>query len=730
MFSAAMEKTMNRLLVPALISLVLVFASPAFASKRVALVIGNSAYESVEALRNPATDAQAVAGILKRIGFNSVTLALDVAKSAMDRALADFAELSEGAEIAVLYYSGHGIEVEGKNYLIPVDASLKRARYVAFEATSLSSVMDAMEGAKKLRLVILDACRSNPFRGRMMSTGSKRSVGSGLAVVAPGSNTLVAYAAREGTTADDGVGKHSPFTAALLSHIEAPGVEVRRLFGKVRDDVLAATGNRQEPFTYGSMGGEALFLKSGASKADTPKPLSRIAMLRQELEALRARLQKRKAQDAGAAPAEEPTADAPAKLLNDIDVNELTGKAWSGDATAAFRLAQHYQIEGTLKGLVVEFLIKAYLGGTGPQRKRALSDLRSWPEIHERLHAELIRMGAYKGKASDPLTEKSVESLDRMIVMDESKKLCQTLTEDEARLNQDPGQALKACRIAVEMQPDDAFDSLRYGLALRAQGKFDLAYVRIEKAASKNVPEAMLAFGRVHYLGHGTGIDKARARDWYSRAMKSDPAQSKPFLVKFASKDDIEAMYVLGMAEKGSTFVTVDNNSILAGMRTTFGNTGKAWFRKAAALGNLDARWRMLQPLVRGSGCLELFEAAHAGSVEARQEIQWQTNLVLEPPPPNFGTPGPFLWHKQNYDCVVPLYGKTVLRKVIRYYSRVDNDYHNHYERLGRSSAQFYPTVCRQYQQLLKASGYYNGAIDGDCGSGTQNAFRRYVGGE
>lgn len=719
---------MNRLLVPTFIALVMLFASPAFAAKRVALVIGNSAYANIDPLRNPENDAQAVAATLKRLGFTSVTLALDVAKSAMDRALADFAELSEDVDIAVLYYSGHGIEVEGKNYLIPVDASLKRARYVAFEATSLSSAMDAMEGARKLRLVILDACRSNPFRGRMISAGTKRSVGRGLAVVAPGSNTLVAYAAREGTTADDGTGKHSPFTTALLRHLETPGVEIRRLFGKVRDDVLAATGNRQEPFTYGSMGGEALFLKSGASTTDAPKPLSRIAKLRQELEGLRARLQERKAQDAGAAPAEEPVADAPAKLLNDIEVNDLTGKAWNGDATAALRLAQHYQIEGTLKGLVVEFLIKAYLGGTGPQRTRALSDLRSWPEIHERLHAELIRMGAYKGKAGDPLSEKSVESLDRMIVMDESKKLCKTLTEDEAKLNQDPGQALKACRIAVEMQPDDAFDSLRYGLALQAQGKFDLAYARIEKAASSNVPEAMLAFGRVYYLGHGTGVDKARARDWYSRAMKSDPAQSKPFLERFASRDDSEAMYVLGMAEKGSTWVMTDSDNVMAGARTSFGTKGKAWFRKAVALGNLDARWRIQQPLVGGSGCLDLFEAAHAGSEEARNEIKWQSNLVFERPPPNFGRPGKFLWHKDIYDCLVPLFGKIVSRKVISYYSAVNNEYHNRYRRLGQSSARFYVGVCRRYQQHLKAAGYYEGGIDGDCGSGTHNAFRRYVG--
>jgi hypothetical protein len=177
----------------------------------------------------------------------------------MRRAVADFADLASRADIAVVYYAGHGIEVDGTNYLVPIDAVLARDFDVEDEALSLDRVLRAIDKARRLRLVILDACRDNPFSRTMRR--STRSVGRGLAKVDPTSpDTLIAFAAKAGSLAADGDGVNSPFTAALLRHLTSPGLDIRLALGNVRDEVLAATRPRQEPFVYGSLGGRAISL--------------------------------------------------------------------------------------------------------------------------------------------------------------------------------------------------------------------------------------------------------------------------------------------------------------------------------------------------------------------------------------------------------------------------------------------------------------------------------------
>ncbi|MBR0843724.1 caspase family protein [Bradyrhizobium liaoningense] len=232
-------------------------AEPAFAGKRVALVIANSAYQHAPSLTNPVNDGVVMAKTLKEAGFDLVDSRHDLSALDVRRVLRDFADASRDADIAVVYYAGHGIEVEGLNYLIPVDARLERDTDVYDEAVSLERVLVSVEPAKQLRLVILDACRDNPFSKAMKRTVASRGVGRGLAQVEPTSpNTLIAYSAKAGFTAQDGDGANSPFTVALSKHLTTPGLDVRRAFGFVRDDVLKSTGNKQEPFVYGSLGGE------------------------------------------------------------------------------------------------------------------------------------------------------------------------------------------------------------------------------------------------------------------------------------------------------------------------------------------------------------------------------------------------------------------------------------------------------------------------------------------
>jgi uncharacterized caspase-like protein len=238
------------------------------AEKRVALVLGNSAYQNVAPLTNPANDSAKMAATLKDAGFDVVDSRRDLPAAETRRALRDFADRARDADIAVVYYAGHGIEVDGSNYLIPVDAKLERDTDIYDEAFSLDRILIAIEPAKKLRLVILDACRDNPFSKKMKRTVATRAVGQGLAKVEPTSpNVLIAYSAKAGSTAADGDGNNSPFTIALAHHLTTPGLDVRRAFGFVRDEVLKTTNNRQEPFVYGSLGGEDVPLVPAPARA-------------------------------------------------------------------------------------------------------------------------------------------------------------------------------------------------------------------------------------------------------------------------------------------------------------------------------------------------------------------------------------------------------------------------------------------------------------------------------
>ncbi len=241
--------------------LFLVFADAAHADKRVALVVGISGYKQVPRLVNPANDAEAMSALFKRAGFDVVDDRRDLGIVELRRVVREFSEKSKDADIAVVYYAGHGIEVEGSNYLIPADAKLASDFDVEDEAVSLDRVLRALDSVKRLRLVILDACRDNPFTKTMKRTMASRSIGRGLARVEPtSSNTLIAFATKAGSVADDGAGKNSEYASALVKYIAEPGVDVRVAFGRVRDEVLKRTSNRQEPFVYGSLGGDQLAL--------------------------------------------------------------------------------------------------------------------------------------------------------------------------------------------------------------------------------------------------------------------------------------------------------------------------------------------------------------------------------------------------------------------------------------------------------------------------------------
>jgi uncharacterized caspase-like protein len=264
-------------LIIALGFLLSISADPALADKRVALVIGMSRYQQVPQLANPARDADAMAALFKKAGFNVVDSEHDLGISDLRRVIREFSELSRDADVSVVFYAGHGIEVDGTNYLVPADARLLSDFDVEDETVSLDRVLKALDPVKRLKLVILDACRDNPFAKTMKRSVASRSIGRGLAKVEPAmSDTLIAFAAKAGAVASDGDGQNSPFATALVKYIAEPGLDLRLAFGRVRDDVLKSTANRQEPFVYGSLGGETMALVPQAAKPADPEAEARV----------------------------------------------------------------------------------------------------------------------------------------------------------------------------------------------------------------------------------------------------------------------------------------------------------------------------------------------------------------------------------------------------------------------------------------------------------------------
>src|SRR6266852_31039 len=229
---------------------------PSVPERRVALVIGNSAYQTVSGLPNTTNDARAIAEVLKADGFTSVRIILDMTRASMIASLNDFQREADTSDWAVVYYAGHGLEVSGANYLVPIDAKLGDDRDIQDEAVSVDRILSAVENAKKLRLVMLDACRNNPFLKKMHRSIATRSISRGLAAIEPAGATLIVFAAKDGETAEDGAGNHSPFAASLINRLQQPTIEINKLFRLVTSDVLKATGNQQRPFVYGSLPGE------------------------------------------------------------------------------------------------------------------------------------------------------------------------------------------------------------------------------------------------------------------------------------------------------------------------------------------------------------------------------------------------------------------------------------------------------------------------------------------
>ena len=243
---------------------------------RVAMVIGMADYQSITPLTNTRNDAEDLAGVLTDIGFD-VTLGIDLTEAELRAMMDDFAFRSETADLALIYFAGHGIEVQGENFLIPIDARPRTNADVQQQSVSLKELLDVIDKARVMRIVILDSCRDNPLGGGIDvadalpptadGSGPATRGAGGLAPANPDRGTLVAFAARDGQVALDGTQGNSPYARALMEKMAKPGLEISLMFRQVRDAVLQETQNLQEPYTYGSLTGTPFYL-SGAPEGE------------------------------------------------------------------------------------------------------------------------------------------------------------------------------------------------------------------------------------------------------------------------------------------------------------------------------------------------------------------------------------------------------------------------------------------------------------------------------
>lgn len=257
----------------AAVALMVLATGQAFA-KRVALVIGNSAYRHVTELANPRNDAEAVSAALDSLGFEVIS-GVDLDRVALENAVREFAVATRGAELALFFYAGHGLQVGGKNYLIPVDAELADEADLDFQTVSMDAVLRNMERERRTNLIILDACRNNPLAKNLARSMGTRSaaVGRGLAPLETGVGTLISFATQPGNVALDGEGGNSPFTSALLRHIDASDLDVALMMRRVRRDVMDATGGQQVPWSNSSLT-DAVYLRTGGGAGGSPPAVS------------------------------------------------------------------------------------------------------------------------------------------------------------------------------------------------------------------------------------------------------------------------------------------------------------------------------------------------------------------------------------------------------------------------------------------------------------------------
>jgi TPR repeat protein len=614
------------------------WSSPASANKRVVLAIGNSNYQNVPRLPNPSADAIAMAQMFKNAGFDFVDLQIDLGDAEFKRALRRFSDEANDSDTAIVFFAGHGMEVLGTNYMIPIDAKLADERDAPDEAIALDRILEAIDGAKRLRLIILDACRDNPFSVSMKRHIASRGASRGLAKVEPqASDTLIAYAARAGSTAEDGNGEHSPMTTALLHNLTVPGLDIRLAFGVIRDEVFKITNNRQEPFVYGSLGGGIISLVPQPSQPIAPDPITGPS-------------------GGPPPPSIGPSAAlTPGTTLERADTREqpVSPSALRSDlVTDCDRLAAHPSDEQRPPDVAGVFEPEIDIVAA----LRACAEaVRQYPDVArfaldsgriahaQKDYAEALR---YFEKATGmgsriAITETGIAYLNGESVARDYARARQLFEEADAKgdflavglmgllyqnglgVSQDYARARQLYQRAADAGNFPAMNSLGviYEMGLGVTKDYTQARRWFEKAAAADNPEAANNLGRLYQNGWGVAQDYAKARQFYERAAtRGSPVAMYNLGILFgeglgAPKDYAKARAWYEKAAAAGDAAAMDNLGVY--YQNAFGGPrdytqARLWYERAAAAGNAAAMNDLGSLYGRGLGVLQ-------DNIQARQ---------------------------------------------------------------------------------------------------------------
>jgi TPR repeat protein len=593
-------------------------ATPALADKRVALVIGNSAYRSVSRLDNPANDAKLMADTLRNLGFTLVGggAQLDLSKAQFEGALQTFGDQAQGADVDLFYYAGHGVQVRGKNFLAPVEASLTKEADIYLQMVDAEAVLSQMEGSgAKLNLVILDACRNNPFGG-----GRLRAISGGLAQMQAPEGTLISYATQPGNVAQDGADGDSPYTKALVATIGRPGIGLFDVFNEVGLSVKRATGGVQQPWVSSSPI-EGGFYFAGRPAVD------------------------------------------PALVAANSDRTDLQPAPDKKMPVVSMKVAARDEQVSPARA-------------TDPQDAPKPAATPVAPPAPD--PAPLAQSAALVGddtKAAGPgnESESAIGACDRLT----SFRLGPARATDGAALEFDRGEAIKAvavCQSALANEPGNLRLMFNLGRAQARVGSNPEAIALFRKAAEAGHAGAMYSLGLASANGAGVAKDLAEAGRWYRKAadagnaiamgalglayeegagVEADPVVAMLWCRKAAEAGDTPAMNRLGLAYANGFGVARDLTRSInwfrrgaeAGGTRAMVNLGLAyaqgdgvpkdaveaarWFRKAAEAGNTFGMNHLGFAYERGKGVARdpaeavrwYQKAAEAGNIYAMNNL-------------------------------------------------------------------------------------------------------------
>jgi hypothetical protein len=540
----------------ALLALLAGMAS-AVAETRVALVIGNGQYRTVPVLRNPPMDAKDIAADLQSLGFK-VTMGVDLDLAGMERAIAEFAKAAADADVSLVYYSGHGVQVAGHNYLIPVDAELRQEQDIYEQTVHFDDIMKTGAQGKGLHLLFLDACRTNPVKDASLPIHAQ-----GLAKVGDAADFLIAFATQPDNVAFDGAGRNSPFAQALLGHMATVGQDISSLMIEVRKDVIATTGGAQIPWENSSLTRQFYFAPGEVSEGSPETLLWRLGAAQKDANLLRIYLD-RYPEGAHVVDARALLDDAAGRGRTDGGTIGPTAKENVEDLL--WRLAKRER-----QRPLIELYITRYPNGAHRQEADAL----------------LARLQDVQGADAPP------EIICQRLATHPRDATANFPGTELDTLAHNANLAIPACRTAVAHHPNEAHYAALLARAVAAAGNRDDAVKLYKAAADGGDARAMVSLGLLHEAGDGVQKDIKAAVDLYAKAAARGSADGAINLAVAlmrgagVERDTAHAVALLKSASASGSAIATYDLGVLA-QQGVAGDPTQALdlFRQSAALGD------------------------------------------------------------------------------------------------------------------------------------------------